>query len=59
MARTLFGILLLLSAAEICKANESKGNSKIVYDFWKCASPTSGFWGLNYKLAPSGIYTQQ
>lgn len=24
-------------------------------DYWRCASPTDGFWGLNEKLAPSGI----
>jgi len=55
MARILFGIAFLLGIARICHANESEDNSKIVADFWKCASPTNGFWGLNDKLAPSGI----
>ncbi len=55
MVRILFGILILLGIAGICQANESEDNSKIVYDFWKCANSTNGFWGLNNKLAPSGI----
>ena len=55
MARILFSLAFLLSIAGICQATGSEDNSEVVYDFWKCASPTNGLWGLNDKLAPSGI----
>jgi len=53
--RILLSVVILLSLAGICQADESGDNSKIVTDFWKCASPTNSFWGLNDYLAPSGI----
>ncbi len=60
IAHILFGIAILLGVLGVCYGdspcnNCSENNSKIVADFWKCASPTNGFWGLNDKLAPSGI----
>ena len=45
----------VLSIASFVSAETSDSDSKVVYDFWRCASPTDGFWGLNDKLAPSGI----
>jgi len=48
-------VMFLLRLAASGQADESGDNSKIVADFWKCASPTNGFWGFNDKLAPSGI----
>jgi len=53
--QTVLGVVFLLGLAGICQAHESEGNSEIIADFWHCASPTNGFWGLNDKLAPSGI----
>jgi len=47
--------VFLLGLAASGQADESGDNSKIVTDFWKCASPTNGFFGLNNKLADSGI----
>ena len=44
---------MFLSIASVGMAQETE--SKVVYDFWKCASPTNGFWGLNDYLEPSGI----
>ena len=54
-AKVVLGILFLLGLTGVCLADESGDDSKIVTDFWRCASPTNGFWGLNDKLAPSGI----
>ena len=48
-------VMLVLALVSSGYADESGENSKIVADFWKCASPTDGFWGLNEKLAPSGV----
>ncbi len=45
-------ILMYLVSNSIVMAQETESK---VADFWKCASPTNGFWGLNDKLAPSGI----
>jgi len=53
--QNVLGVVFLLGLAGICQAHESKGNSAIVADFWHCASPTNGFWGLNDQLADSGI----
>jgi len=51
-----FGVVMFLfGLAAISLADESADNSKIATDFWKCASPTNGFLGLNDKLANSGI----
>jgi carbohydrate-selective porin OprB len=36
-------------------AVQAKENNSILTDFWQCASPTDGFWGLNDALAGSGI----
>jgi len=47
--------MFLLTLAAICRAEGSDGDSKVVADFWHCTSSTNGFWGLNDKLAPSGI----
>jgi len=47
--------VVFLALAGICQADESADNSRIVTDFWKCASPTNGFLGLNDYLEPSGI----
>jgi len=33
----------------------SEETNREVTDFWRGASPTDGFWGLNDKLVPSGI----
>ncbi|MHC4172460.1 MAG: hypothetical protein ACYTBX_14960 [Planctomycetota bacterium] len=52
MVRILFGIAILFSIASVVTAEESGSE---IMDFWKCASPTNGFWRLNDKLAPSGI----
>jgi len=52
---SLWLFVLVLALAGVCPADESHDNSKIVADFWHCASPTNGFWGLNDQLAPSGI----
>ena len=54
-AQTVLTVMFLLGLAGLCQADESGDNSKVVTDFWKCVSPTNGFWGLNDKLAPSGI----
>jgi len=53
--KTVLSVCFLLGLAAVGQADESGDNSKIVTDFWSCASPTDGFWGLNDKLAPSGI----
>jgi porin len=52
---SLWLFMLVLAIAGICPADESHDNSKIVADFWHCASPTNGFWGLNDQLTLSGI----
>ena len=43
-------ILVVAMSAGLCLAAESK-----VTNFWNCASPTNGFWGLNDYLADSGV----
>ncbi len=48
MVRILFGIAILFSIASVVTAEESGSE---IMDFWKCASPTNGFWGLNDSLA--------
>jgi porin len=48
-----FIILGVVAFAYAEAAEES--SSKIEYDFWRCTSPTNGFWGLNEKLEPSGF----
>ena len=58
--KILLSVLALFSISGVCYGGGScdhcsEDNSKIVYDFWKCASPTNGLWGLNDKLVPSGI----
>lgn len=35
-------------------AKEQDANSE-VYNFWRCTSPTNGFFGLNKKLEPYGL----
>ncbi len=52
MVRILFGIAILFSIASVVTAEESGSE---IMDFWKCASPTNGFWGLNDSLANYGI----
>ena len=52
MVRILFGIAILFSIASVVTAEESGSE---IMDFWKCASPTNGFWGLNDSLADYGI----
>ena len=52
MVRILFGIAILFSFASVVTAEESGSE---IMDFWKCASPTNGFWGLNDSLADYGI----
>lgn len=56
------GLILLFLCAGVFGINvfaqddTARGSdSKIVNDFWRCASPTNGFWGLNDTLADSGI----
>ena len=51
----IIGFLMLVVISPLCLAHETEGDSAIVYDFWKCTSPTNGFWGLNDHLKPSGI----
>ncbi|MHC4756975.1 MAG: carbohydrate porin, partial [Planctomycetota bacterium] len=53
--KILLSIAIVLSIAGFASAEASDDGSKVVYDFWRCASPTNGFWGLNDYLAPSGI----
>ena len=47
--------LAIMLISSLGFAAEEGSDSKIVYDFWKCTSPTNGFWGLNDYLKPSGI----
>ena len=47
-------IMFLLGLAGIYQA-EGSGRDSQITDFWHCASPTNGFFGLNNKLADSGI----
>ena len=57
----LSGLILPLLLAGVLSFNafaqddSADGDSKIVNDFWRCASPTNGFWGLNETLSDSGI----
>jgi len=44
--------VMCLIPAGFCLAEDRKSE---ISDFWKCDSPTDGFWGLNDRLAPSGI----
>ena len=57
MSRTqiVLSVTFLLGLAGICRAEGLDGGGSKTVDFWRCASPTNGFWGLNDKLAPSGI----
>ena len=59
MSRTkgilIVSLLTLVTISPLGLAHEPDGDSAIVYDFWKCASPTNGFWGLNDSLKSSGI----
>jgi len=52
--KVVWGVMFLLTLAAICRAEGSDGDSQIT-DFWHCVSPTNDFWGLNDKLADSGI----
>ncbi|MHC4927619.1 MAG: carbohydrate porin [Planctomycetota bacterium] len=55
------GLILLalfagtFSINTFAQSDSAGTDSKIVDDFWSCASPTNGFWGLNDALADSGI----
>jgi porin len=46
-------VVLSFTALALAKAEES--GSKIETNFWRCTSPTNGFWGLNEKLEPTGL----
>jgi porin len=43
---------MCLISGEFCLSEETEPE---ITNFWRCASPTDGFWRLNDKLAPSGI----
>jgi porin len=44
-------LVLVLSV----NASRAQQEQSEVTDFWNCASPTDGFWGLNDKLSPAGV----
>lgn len=47
--------LNFMDTTALSPQESDRSGSEVVYNFWKCASPTNGFWGLNDHLAPSGI----
>lgn len=48
----LLSVVSILTVINVAAAQESGSE---LMDFWRCASPTDGFWGLNKYLTPSGI----
>lgn len=49
--------LALMAISSSGFADETDSDSKIVYEFWKCTSPTNGFWGLKaaHSLCMAGV----
>lgn len=47
--------IILLNLAYYVIAEEPESKEEEPYNFWKCTSPTNGFFGLNKKLEPLGL----
>jgi porin len=48
-------LLIMTTVASIAGIATAQESESEIMDFWRYASPTDGFWGLNDYLAPSGI----